>query len=134
MLTSQVNLCERCVVMECFSHCRTRSEVDAVDCHFTMFIVAEKTCVTDAITSDSQKRERSVSVVFVFSDSHSAITPSLCNRFADFKVKREWMQLLCFHSFLLCSPLRLSFVSVVLTFNASFNAVAPYGPRVQSVG
>ena len=49
MLTSQVNLCERCVVMECFSYCRTRSEVDAVDCHFTMFIVAEKSCVLDVL-------------------------------------------------------------------------------------
>ena len=76
-------------------------------------------------------RLSSVSVVFDFNDSLNVVTPLSSMLFSvDMERKEKSELLMCVFGvfFLLSSLVRLSFVSVVLDFNASLNDVAPLFP------
>ena len=72
--------------------------------------------------------------MFIFSVSHNTFIPVPLMLLSFHLLKTEkksglLMDTICV-LFLLCSHLRLSFVSVVLVFNASFNDVAPISPML----
>ena len=79
----------------------------------------------------SPLRSSSASVVFDFNPSLNDIVPILPMQLSVCSMRMEKSGLLMdaiFVLFLLYSPLRLSFVSVVFDFNASLNDVAPVSP------